>query len=76
MYDVAVIGLGRVGLPLALAFADAGLRVLGVDKDPDRLDAVRAKRMPFKEPGTDELLERVQLEYCARYHSAAAFEVP
>src|SRR5919199_4203121 len=31
-YDVSVIGLGRVGLPLALAFADAGMRVLGVDK--------------------------------------------
>ncbi len=32
-YDVSVIGLGRVGLPLALSFADAGLRVLGVDRD-------------------------------------------
>ena len=56
MYDVSVIGLGRVGLPLALAFADAGLRVLGVDKDAERLEAVRSRRMPFKEPGTDELL--------------------
>ena len=40
-------------------FADAGLRVLGVDKDAERLDALRAGRMPFKEPGTDELLARV-----------------
>src|ERR687885_487245 len=31
-YDVSVIGLGRVGLPLALAFADAGMRVLGADE--------------------------------------------
>src|ERR687887_517899 len=30
-YDVSVIGLGRVGLPLALCFADAGLSVLAVD---------------------------------------------
>jgi len=58
-YDVSVIGLGRVGLPLALCFADAGLTVLGVDKDAERLDAVRTGRMPFKEPGTDELLTRV-----------------
>ena len=36
-YDVCVIGLGRVGLPLALSFADAGLSVLGVDNDPDVL---------------------------------------
>jgi UDP-N-acetyl-D-mannosaminuronic acid dehydrogenase len=66
VYDVSVIGLGRVGLPLALAFADAGLRVLGVDKDPDRLEAVQARRMPFKEPGTDELLARVELDVSAR----------
>ena len=40
-YDVSVIGLGRVGLPLALCFADAGLRVLGVDKNAERLEALR-----------------------------------
>src|SRR5688572_5616611 len=59
-YDVCVIGLGRVGLPLALSFADAGLSVLGVDNDPDVLAALRERRMPFKEPGTDELLSRVE----------------
>ncbi|MEZ5989666.1 MAG: nucleotide sugar dehydrogenase [Planctomycetota bacterium] len=31
---VAVVGLGYVGLPLAVAFADAGFRVLGLDVDP------------------------------------------
>jgi UDP-N-acetyl-D-mannosaminuronic acid dehydrogenase len=58
--DVAVIGLGRVGLPLALAFADAGLDVIGVDNDPSRIEALRAGRMPFDEPGAQEVLERVQ----------------
>jgi UDP-N-acetyl-D-mannosaminuronic acid dehydrogenase len=57
--DVAIIGLGRVGLPLALAFADAGLEVIGVDNDPSRIDALRAGRMPFDEPGAQEILERV-----------------
>src|SRR3954447_13182991 len=55
-HDVSVIGLGRVGLPLALTFASSGLSVLGVDKDAGRLAGLRAGRMPFKEPGTDELL--------------------
>ena len=70
-YDVCVIGLGRVGLPLALCFADAGLRVLGVDKDAERLQALRERRMPFKEPGTDALLERVQLDVSSRAADAA-----
>src|SRR5215203_7250500 len=67
-YDVCVIGLGRVGLPLALSFADAGLSVLGIDSNPEVLTALRERRMPFKEPGTDELLTRCDL---ALSHRAA-----
>ena len=56
---VSVIGLGRVGLPLALSFADRGLRVLGVDNDRSVLDSIRAGRMPFQESGAQDLLDRV-----------------
>jgi UDP-N-acetyl-D-mannosaminuronic acid dehydrogenase len=56
--DVSVVGLGRVGLPLALCFADRGLTVIGVDNDPARLQAVRDARMPFAETGAQKLLER------------------
>ncbi len=57
--DVAVVGLGRVGLPLALSFADRGLRTIGVDNDPTRLGALREGTMPFQETGAQEVLERV-----------------
>jgi len=57
---VSVVGLGRVGLPLALSFADRGLEVVGIDNDPARLGAVRDGRMPFQETGAQELLERVR----------------
>ncbi len=57
--DVSVVGLGRVGLPLALSFADRGLKVVGIDNDPVRLATVREGRMPFAETGTQELLDRV-----------------
>ena len=57
--DVAVLGLGRVGLPLALSFADRGLGVVGIDNDPARLEAIGEGRMPFAETGAQELLERV-----------------
>jgi UDP-N-acetyl-D-mannosaminuronic acid dehydrogenase len=72
---VSVIGLGRVGLPLALSFADRGLRVLGVDHNPVVLDSIRAGRMPFAEAGTQELLDRVlksgRLELAERAADAA-----
>ena len=54
-----MIGLGRVGLPLALCFADRGLSVLGVDHDRALLDSIRAARMPFEEAGVQQLLNRV-----------------
>jgi UDP-N-acetyl-D-mannosaminuronic acid dehydrogenase len=71
MPHVSVIGLGRVGLPLALCFADAGFDVLGVDRDAERLSAVRAGRMPFKEPGAQALMSRVHLDLSARAADAA-----
>jgi UDP-N-acetyl-D-mannosaminuronic acid dehydrogenase len=73
--DVSVIGLGRVGLPLALSFADRGLRVVGIDNDPARLGSVREGVMPFQETGAQELLERVResgrLELSERVPDAA-----
>jgi UDP-N-acetyl-D-mannosaminuronic acid dehydrogenase len=54
---VAVIGTGRVGLPLALAFLESGLDVVGVDiNDALRKEVVENQRMPFKEPGFEHLL--------------------
>ncbi len=40
---VAVIGLGYVGLPLAINFAKAGYKVFGLDKDQDRVEKLRRK---------------------------------
>jgi UDP-N-acetyl-D-mannosaminuronic acid dehydrogenase len=57
--NVAVVGLGRVGLPLALSFADRGLDVIGVEREQSVLEQVAAGRMPYRETGTQELLERV-----------------
>ncbi len=74
--SISVIGLGRVGLPLALSFADRGARVLGVDNDRAVLDAIRAGRMPWTESGTEELLDRVsatgRLQLAERAADAAA----
>ena len=58
--DVVVLGGGgHVGLPLSLAFADAGLNVGIYDIHQPTLDMIAAGRMPFRESGADELLQRV-----------------
>ena len=78
MSGVAVIGLGRVGLPLALSFAGRGLDVIGVEREPTVIEQVQAGRMPFHETGTQELLDEVRkrgnLRITTHVHDAAEAE--
>jgi UDP-N-acetyl-D-mannosaminuronic acid dehydrogenase len=58
--DVVVIGgCGHVGLPLAIALADRGARVGIYDVSETAVETVNSRRMPFAEPGADEMLQRV-----------------
>jgi UDP-N-acetyl-D-mannosaminuronic acid dehydrogenase len=47
---VAVIGLGYIGLPTAVALATRGVEVVGVDVNPDTVEAVSRGEVPFVEP--------------------------
>jgi len=55
---VGLIGLGYVGLPLAVAFAESGATVVGVDLDAQRVAAVRAGRS-FVEDVPSETVARL-----------------
>jgi len=39
---IAIIGMGYVGLPLAMVFAEAGVEVVGVEAMPERCDQINA----------------------------------
>jgi UDP-N-acetyl-D-mannosaminuronic acid dehydrogenase len=58
---LAVVGLGTVGLTVASALADAGFRVVGVDKDGGLVEQINAGAFPWRgvEPELPELLARV-----------------
>jgi UDP-N-acetyl-D-mannosaminuronic acid dehydrogenase len=49
-HDVAVLGLGYIGLPTAVALATRGIRVVGVDVDHQRVEAINRGEAPFVEP--------------------------
>lgn len=55
---VSVVGLGYVGLALAVRLAEAGFHVVGVEKRRARATSIRAGKLPFsgREPGFSELL--------------------
>jgi UDPglucose 6-dehydrogenase len=54
--SISVIGLGKLGAPLAAAFAARGFRVVGVDTDTAKVGAINKGLAPVKEPGLGELI--------------------
>jgi UDP-N-acetyl-D-glucosamine dehydrogenase len=52
---VAIVGLGYVGLPLAVAFVEAGIEVEGVDVSPSRVAELRAGHSPIDDISDDRL---------------------
>ena len=59
---VCVLGLGYVGLTLAVAMADAGFEVLGVEIRDEVLEDLRRGEPHFHEPGLQEKLRRALRE--------------
>jgi UDPglucose 6-dehydrogenase len=53
---ITMIGSGYVGLVSGACFSDFGHDVICVDKDPAKIDALHAGRMPIYEPGLDLLV--------------------
>jgi len=57
-YDLCIMGLGYIGLPTAVLFAQAGVRVLGVDVDRRKIDLLSKGECPIHE---HELPERLSV---------------
>ncbi len=55
-FQIAILGLGHVGLPTALGFAELGWRVMGSDEDVEKIRLLTSGKVPFFEPGLQPLL--------------------
>jgi UDP-N-acetyl-D-glucosamine dehydrogenase len=53
---VAVVGLGYVGLPLAVAFVESGLEVEGIDSHPPRVATLASGQSPIEDISNDRLV--------------------
>ena len=56
--DIAVIGAGYVGLVTGAVFAEMGNNVVCADKAAARIEMLRKLKMPFFEPGLEEMVTR------------------
>ena len=55
---ISIIGIGRVGLPMALVLANEGLNVYGIDRDEKKVEKIKQGVMPFMEMGAPKLLKK------------------
>jgi GDP-mannose 6-dehydrogenase len=67
--NVSVFGMGYVGCVTAACLAKAGHRVMGVEVNPEKLDALRSGSVPFVEPGLSDVVAREVA--CGRLQSTA-----
>ena len=67
-FRVAVVGLGKIGLPLSVQFAGSGCTVIGADTNPAVVEIVLGGAAPF--PGEDELDERLGAALAAKRFTA------
>ena len=61
--QVCVIGIGRIGLPTALSFANSGFNTIGVDINENLVEKINKGIFPLKdEPGYDVMFDKVRSE--------------
>jgi UDPglucose 6-dehydrogenase len=74
---ITVVGTGYLGATHAACMAELGFEVLGVDVDADKVATLSAGRLPFFEPGLEELLRKHLdsglLRFTSSYDEAADF---
>ena len=54
--SVSLVGLGKLGAPMAACIAARGIRVKAVDLNPQKVDCINRKVAPVHEPGLEELI--------------------
>ena len=59
-HEVAIVGLGYVGIPLALSFVNAGCRVLGFDADGGRVLELQNGHAPLSHLPPDAITKALQ----------------
>lgn len=62
--NIGFLGLGKLGLPCALAIQDRGHNVYGFDINTDVKNILETRILPYKEDGAQELLDNHKLNWC------------
>jgi UDP-N-acetyl-D-glucosamine dehydrogenase len=70
--EVAILGLGYVGLPLAVVFAEAGFNVMGIDPDKRKVDTIERGQSHIQDVPAEQVARLVS---AGRLHATTDFAV-
>ena len=59
-YDLGVVGLGYVGLPLCLGFAESGVAVIGLDVDLEKTSKINVGSSYIKHIGNNDIRHAIK----------------
>ena len=71
-FELSIIGLGYVGLPLGLQFAKSGYRVLGLDIDPTKIKEIEAGRSYIRHIPAEDVAAQVKV---GRFSASSDFSL-
>ncbi len=60
--NIGFVGLGKLGLPIALAIESKGHTVVGFDPAEGPRESLRTRKLAYREAGAEELLQRSRIE--------------
>lgn len=73
--NIGFIGLGKLGLPCALASEEKGHKIFGFDINPDVENILKDKKLPYREEGAQDLLDRHHINWSSIEEVVANSEI-
>jgi UDP-N-acetyl-D-glucosamine dehydrogenase len=71
---IAVVGLGYVGLPLALLAEEKGFQVTGIDLDTKKIESLSAKKATIDEPIINRQIEQTRIDFTSKLSGIATMD--
>lgn len=67
MKVISVVGLGYVGLPFSIFLAENGYKVIGIDTNTYKINALKKGKAYLSEPGIQEGLKNIEVDLFLRH---------
>jgi len=75
MKNISIIGLGYVGLPLAILADKKGYNVFGIDINQNKIDLINAKKSPFKDKKVEDELKNSKITAFADFSKVGESDI-